>query len=464
MWFIAVILSLIVKSEPSGIITSTINAFQLNGKYYPNIDDIFRSNAINYGRVVDKWSDIVFEEFNIYKIDNMNIYITDGVLSPKEGRRSSTVTRLSKDSGTQSKPSSFFGCSTGTLGVLTCNSSGQVRYVPMKMWFSQGFRPMTEWQGTPCEYAKMPTEQQEIEMAGLDFLKRNEDSVILADRASMSHNSFDRVAKLRDKSPKNIWLLTCCKSNTVAYTFPDSMPEQKGPGRPKLIGDRVALGPKGDANRNFKTATIEIYNRKEKVKYWSEVLLWGRKKRRKLRFVICMMSDGRRIILATDKLDMDPLTAIKLYSCRFLCEEGFKVLKHTFYAFDYHFWSKSMPWNSFMRKSGDPHPLESVTDKASQEMIMKEFRASTLALQMACIAHGVVQFIAQDQEVGGLVQRYTYKRTATKIKVSEHDVCTFLSKNLDMAMRLPKYKDVPFIRFIKARQRCEDINEICAVI
>ena len=66
---------------------------------------------------------------------------------------------------------------------------------------------------------------------------------------------------------------------------------------------------------------------------------------------------------------------------------------------------------------------------------MAEFKASSLALQMGCIAQGLAQLIAQEQEIDGIVQNFTIKRTNTKIKVSEHDVCNFLAKNLDEIMQ-----------------------------
>ncbi len=450
MWFAVVICSIIIKCEAGGIVSSTIRELNLDSKYYTNIDDLFRSSAIRYELLVEQWADIVMEEFDLYTSEGAIVYIVDGVLQAKEGRRGCTVTRNTKQSGTQTKPVSFWGASTGTMGILTVGSSGNPYPVLLDIWFSHGFDPMIGWDNTPCAYADIPTEQQEIERVGMDFLKRNVDARILADRATMSHNSFDRVKRFRDQADKELYLVTCCKHNVVGYTEPP-VPEKRGRGRPRKRGDTIRMDKKFDSQKTFASARITIYNRKEKIRYWSQVLLWGKKELRKLLFTICIMEDGRRIILATDKLDMDPLEAIRLYAHRFLCEEGFKQLKHTFLGFDYHFWSKSMPWNSFMRKSGAPHPLKSVKDKATQEKIMSEFRASSLALLMASIAQGLVQLVAQSQETGGPMQTFYYKRTATNIKVSEHDVCHMFRTMWPEIME--KYKDYEVIRFIKQRQR-----------
>ena len=461
MWFCAIITSTMFKTEPSGIVISTLKEWDLDKKYYSNVDDVFRSNAIDHKCLEDQWGRIVGEEFTFYKVEGMIVYTNDGVLNPKEGRRGSTVTRLSKESGTQSKPSSFFGASTGSLNIMTCSEDGRLYPVPLKMWFSQGFSPMVEWENTPCSYAYLPTEQQEIMMTARDYSSRNEDAVILADRATMSINSFERVEGIRDYYENDIWLVTCCKSVVDAYEYPDST-QYKGVGRHALLGDKVDFSAKADKDREFKEAKVYIYGKWQVIKYCAKKLLWQRSKRLPLLFVFCIMEDGRRAVFATDKLDMDPVTVVKLYTLRFLCEEGFKSFKHTFFGFDYHFWSKSMPWNSFVRKSGEPHPLESVTDKASQEKIMAEFKASSLALQMACIAQGLAQLLAQKQEIDGIVQEFTIKRTNTKTKVSEHDVCNFLAKNRDEIMK--KYKHTNFIRFIKKRQRKSFKDRIASII
>lgn len=461
MWFCAVITSMMLKNEPGGAVISTLREWNLDEKYYVNVDDFFRSKAIDYDRLVTEWAQIVGDMFSLYKVDGMIIYTTDGVLNPKEGRRGSTVTRLTKESGTQSKPSTFFGASTGSLNIMTCHDGEKLYPVPLKMWFSQGFAPMTEWDNTPCAYGKSPTEQQEIMMAGKDFRIRNENAVIIADRASMSHHSFENVKSIRENSDKDIWLVTCCKSVLDVYEYPDPS-KYKGVGRHAKLGDKVNFKASADKDKKFLEGEVFIYNKKQKVRYYAKELLWSRQKRRPILFVICILPDGRRIVLATDKLDMDPLTVIEIYSLRFLCEEGFKSFKHVFFGFDYHFWSKSMPWNSFMRKATDPHPLEKVTSVANQEKIMDEFKASSLALQMACIAQGLIQLVAQEQEIDGTVQKFTTKRTNTKIKVSEHDVCNFLAKNKDDLME--KYKHHSFIRFIRKRQKEDYKNKILAII
>ena len=372
MWFCVIVTGNMMKCEPCGVGTGTQIVWDLDEKYYSNILDWYRSKAVDDDCLRLTWAMIVQEKFISYKIEEFTIYITDGVLNPKEGRRGSTVSRITQESGTQSKPSTFYGASTGTLDILTCDKdSGKIFATPIDMRFTHGMGPMADWANSPCPDARLSTEQQEIKMAEADFYRRGENAVLLADRATMSHKSFERVQGIRENSDKELWLVTCCKTRLDAYA--DPTPEDyKGVGRYPLVGKKIGLDKADDKAKEFKEAEIEIYNSKETVKYWSAVLMWGHTERRKLLFVICIRSDGERIVIATDKLDMNPLTAIKLYSLRFMCEEGFKQYKHTLFGFDYHFWSKSMPWNSFVRKSGEPHPLELVTDLHDKEKATTE--------------------------------------------------------------------------------------------
>ena len=461
MWFCAIVLGIMMKREPCGIGTGTQIVWDLEDKYYTNIIDWFRSGAVDYDRLRLTWGDIVRDNFECYKLGGFILYTTDGVLNPKEGRRGSTVSRITKASGTQSKPTTFFGATTGTLDILTWDGKGKIFATPIDMRFTHGMGPMADWDNTPCPNAHLSTEQQEILMAKEDFERRNQDAILLADRATMSHISFDRMKEIREANDKDMWLVTCCKSRLDTYLEP-TPEDYKGVGRYPLVGKKFGMEKADDKTKKFKTCEVVIYNRKEKIKYWSAVLMWGHTERRRLLFVICIRPNGERAVFATDKLDMDPIMVVKLYSLRFLCEEGFKQFKHTLHGFDYHFWCKRMPWNSFVRKSGDPHPLESVTDKEDQGMIIKEFRASSLALILGCIAQGLAQYISQQEEVGGIIQKYTIKRTYTPLKTSEHDVCRFLYENRDEIMDM--YKDHKFIRFIKKRQRVDYSAEIRKII
>ena len=119
-----------------------------------------------------------------------------------------------------------------------------------------------------------------------------------------------------------------------------------------------------------------------------------------------------------------------------------------------HFWSKSHPWNSFVASKGTAHVLESVEDPEVQEHILKTVDAMERYLQFAIMAQGIAHCIASEQEIGGTIHRFTSKRSKNAIKVSEEDICNYLSAHLSLL--LAKYSDDELIQFIQGKQSVED--------
>ena len=100
-WFATVILALILQKRPQGTIQSYMNVFHLDKKYYTNLDDMFRSDAIDLDKLTDNWFNIISNECTPILFRGRRIFITDGVKKPKEGRRMPGVKRLHSDSDTQ---------------------------------------------------------------------------------------------------------------------------------------------------------------------------------------------------------------------------------------------------------------------------------------------------------------------------------------------------------------------------
>ena len=78
-WFATVILALILQKRPQGTIQSYMNVFHLDKKYYTNLDDMFRSDAIDLDKLTDNWFNIISNECTPILFRGRRIFITDGV-------------------------------------------------------------------------------------------------------------------------------------------------------------------------------------------------------------------------------------------------------------------------------------------------------------------------------------------------------------------------------------------------
>lgn len=86
---------------------------------------------------------------------------------------------------------------------------------------------------------------------------------------------------------------------------------------------------------------LELYGKKEKLRYYSIDLVWSQKLCQELHFV---QVEYNRVwgILSGTSLSTEPLAMIRLYSYRFQIECTFQELKQQLGDFWYHFWSKQM--------------------------------------------------------------------------------------------------------------------------
>lgn len=120
-------------------------------------------------------------------------------------------------------------------------------------------------------------------------------------------------------------IITKAKKCCTAYEKPGS--RKPGRGRPPKKGAAVRLKELSASHKEqFQDAEIELYGKKESIRYYCIDLLRGQKLYQELRFVLVEM-DGIQSILASTSLALDPLPVIRLYSYRFRIECNFRELK-----------------------------------------------------------------------------------------------------------------------------------------
>lgn len=138
----------------------------------------------------------------------------------------------------------------------------------------------------------------------------------------------------------------------------------------------------------FMPMTIRLYGKKQDIRYYDTVLLWGQGFYQKLRFVLVEYGNTKSILVSTD-LTVSPLSIIHLYSYRARIENSFRTLKQDMGGFAYHFWTKAMGRLNHFKKKHDPDPLEGVLGEHDRQRILDTIRATEMYALMSNISIGI---------------------------------------------------------------------------
>lgn len=108
-WCVPIIIALMIRMSRAGGCSETMRIPGLKECHYSAVDDFFRPDAVNPWNMKPACLGIIVDDFDLSKRNGRTFPTGDGVLQPKEGRRMPGAVRLYKESGTQAKPSSFYG-------------------------------------------------------------------------------------------------------------------------------------------------------------------------------------------------------------------------------------------------------------------------------------------------------------------------------------------------------------------
>lgn len=423
-WFTLIVVGFMLRSDKLGV-TSVIRDLGLAAGAYDCIMHFFRADSWDLKRVRERWYKTVKRNAPLYMAEGRYVFTGDGVKQSKEGRRMPGVKRLHQESEDSSKPEYVHGHMFGGLGILA-GEPGSFVSIPLSIRLHDGLREAADWVGNGAISAASHVVQmiQNACEAVLSF----GDALLLLDRYFLSVAALQTLNEFNAAHSTRLDIVTRAKMNCTAYEKPE--PRKPGPGRPRKKGRTVHLKELFESHKNeFMDGVVELYGKRERVRFLCINLLWGPKLCQELRFVLVTMA-GRQCIFVTTALDLDPVKVIQLYARRFSIECLFRTLKQAIGAFCYRFWTRHLPRLSHFEKKGAPSPLAEVKDEHGRKMILKAAAATEMHMIIGCVAIGILQILSL--RLLGKVEpsEVRYLRTASGGRVSEATLMDWFRRNL----------------------------------
>ena len=215
-------------------------------------------------------------------------------------------------------------------------------------------------------------------------------------------------------------LIVRAKKNFVAYFEAEAKPGAVG--RPGKYGEKIVLMELFDHMYLFEKLECSVYGKTEEVFALALNLLW-RPTGDLVRFVLARTSRGP-IVLMCNNLEIEAVTALRLYCARTRIETAFDMLKNLIGAFRYRFWSKGLPRHS--RKPKKNEKLKGPSQN-NVEKVKKCWTAIERFAMIAAISLGLLQLVSIKFQKTVWNHFESYLRTRSRELPSERTVKHVLS-------------------------------------
>lgn len=403
--FLELLLALMLREDTAGVTSCVRYIHGVRGGnpdlLYDALDKFFKAESVDLEKMREIWRKHVIGDVyaEMVALAGRLIIIYDGVKVPKSGRYMPAVARYHQESGSMTKPESFWGHFFGAIGVLI-GDGDHCFYCPVNTDIEDGdeiIRKMEDAEYRPESHVVRMTKETII------IFKDSKRSVFaVMDRYFLSTECVELIKQANEECKgRRLDIITKGKRSIVAYERPGERPPGKG-GRPAKKGASVKLKTLFEEKADeFKELKVNIYGREETVKYFSIDLLWGKGLYYEMKFILVVMPGGEQSILVCSDTSVSPATMVEGYAIRWKCEQSYKEAKNVIGMYDSHFWTNAMPRLNVYRNKTDVDPVSLVTDLKERKRIVRTMEAHERFSFICCVAQGTLQLLAlKAREIG----------------------------------------------------------------
>lgn len=366
-WAVIFCAGMSLRQDLRGV-SSIVSVMSLQDKAYKSLLRVCHSSGVSLDKLSGLWLRLCFKLFRPICIEGYMVLLGDGIKVAKEGKKMPAVKLMHQESQSNSKAEYIMGHFLQALSLVVSSPQQNLAAIPLVARVHDGLVFTNSSKQTVitrfadliqkiCEYAGYP-------------------AIVVADAY---YASSTLLAPLQQAGCE---LVCRVKHNAVAHCEPERSKKKKR-GRPKKIGKRIVLKSLFDKFNTIATTTDDG------LRYYCVNLYWKQAKR-VMRFVLVDDPKKGRAILMSSKLDLDPLTIIKLYQKRWLIETGFKTAIHQLGTFAYHFWMKSMK----PTRRGKTKQYLHRESADYRRQVTRKMKAFHVYIQLGCISQGLMLHLA----------------------------------------------------------------------
>jgi hypothetical protein len=366
-WFVLSLWALLLHFDGSGL-SSIIRYFGLASSEYYNLLHFFHSSAFNVQALCARWVELLGRKAPVLQLEGQPVYVVDGLVSGKAGKKMPGVKMLHQASENNNKPEFVMGHFWGALSMLAQVGS-RLFAVPMRFSIQDGLKSSPSQKGTLI-----------TRMHQLVTSTAQRAGTVLADCQYACRSFIEGLLSA------GFHLIARVRLNTVAFE-PAAKASKSKPGRPKKYGKKVALQELFARKKLFRSVEVELYGRKQQALLYEVVLYW---QTRLVKFVLSVDDKGRKAIFLSTRIALSAEAIVVAYGWRFKIEVGFRALVERMFAFCYRFWMKAME----KRKRGDGDQYLHRAGEHYRAQVARKLEAYERFVNMAAIGLGLLQMLS----------------------------------------------------------------------